>query len=100
MCRTQMAAIVGCFLTASLCQAQKVAIDPANPAVESIPGKVGGAWVFQGYRENLEDLSIDEVMVQFHVTRAQITGVLDFVAQRLREPTLPQSSLLIDAHSL
>jgi uncharacterized protein (DUF433 family) len=38
------------------------------PAVESIPGKVGGAWVFKGTRlpvatviENLEDLSIDEV---------------------------------------
>ena len=37
------------------------------PAVESIPHRVGGAWVFKGTRppiatliENLEDLSIDE----------------------------------------
>jgi uncharacterized protein (DUF433 family) len=60
-------------------------------AVESIPGKVGGAWVFRGTRlpvatviENLEDLSIDEVMEQFDVTREQISAVLDFVAQSLK----------------
>jgi uncharacterized protein (DUF433 family) len=59
------------------------------PAVESIPGKVGGAWVFTGTRlpvatviENLEDLSIDEVIEQFDVTREQVTAVLDFVALR------------------
>jgi uncharacterized protein (DUF433 family) len=34
--------------------------------------------------ENLEDLSIDEVMEQFDVTREQIAAVLDFVAQSLR----------------
>lgn len=61
------------------------------PAVESIPGKVSGAWVFKGTRlpvatviENLEDLSVDEVIEQFDVTRAQVTAVLDFVAQSLR----------------
>ncbi|MSP01887.1 MAG: DUF433 domain-containing protein [Acetobacteraceae bacterium] len=59
---------------------------------ESIPGKVGGAWVFRGTRlpvatviENLEDLSIEEVMAQFDVTRDQIVAVLDFVARSLRE---------------
>ena len=57
-------------------------------AVESVPGKVGGAWVFRGTRlpvatmlENLEDLSVDEVMQQFDVTREQIAEVLEFVAQ-------------------
>jgi uncharacterized protein (DUF433 family) len=62
------------------------------PAVESIPGKVGGAWVFRGTRlpvatviENLEDLSIEEVVEQFDVTREQIAAVLEFVAQNLRE---------------
>jgi uncharacterized protein (DUF433 family) len=61
------------------------------PAVESIPGKVGGAWVFKGTRlpvatviENLEDLSIDEVIEQFDVTREQVTAVLEFVAESLR----------------
>ena len=66
------------------------------PAVESIPGKVSGAWVFKGTRlpvatviENLEDLSIDEVIEQFDVTREQITAVLDFVAQSLRTEPVP-----------
>ena len=60
------------------------------PAVESIPGKVGGAWVFRDTRlpvatvlENLEDLSVEEVMQQFDVTREQIAAVLEFVAQNL-----------------
>lgn len=66
----------------------------ACPAVESIPGKVSGAWVFRGTRlpvatifENLEDgLTIDEIMGQFDVTREQITAVLDFAAQSLQAP--------------
>jgi uncharacterized protein (DUF433 family) len=52
---------------------------------------MSGAWVFKGTRrpvatviENLEDLSIDEVVEQFDVTRERITAVLDFVAQSLR----------------
>ena len=62
-------------------------------AVESVPGKVSGAWVFRGTRlpvatvvENLEDMSADEVMEQFDVTREQIAAVLEFVAKSLREP--------------
>ena len=50
------------------------------PAVESIPGKVSGAWVFTGTRtpvaivfENLEDgMTINEVVEQFAVTREQV----------------------------
>jgi uncharacterized protein (DUF433 family) len=60
-------------------------------AVESIPGKVSGAWVFRGTRlpvvtvfENLEDgLSIQEVMDQFDVTREQVKAVLEFAARSL-----------------
>ena len=66
------------------------------PAVESIPGKVSGAWVFKGTRlpvatviENLEDLSVDEVIEQFDVTREQVAAVLEFVAQSLRAPDVP-----------
>jgi uncharacterized protein (DUF433 family) len=77
------------------------------PAVESIPGKVSGAWVFRDTRlpvatviENLEDLSVEEVMEQFDVTREQITAVLEFVAQSLRVPVLPQHFAPADAHSL
>ena len=64
------------------------------PAVESVPGKVSGAWVFRGTRmpvatifENLEDgMTIDEIMEQFDVTRDQVTAVLDFAARSLEAP--------------
>src|SRR3954452_16041849 len=66
------------------------------PAVESVPDKVGGVWVFKGTRlpvatiiENLEDLSVDEVIEQFDVTREQVTAVLEFVAQSLRASIVP-----------
>jgi uncharacterized protein (DUF433 family) len=77
------------------------------PAVESIPGKVGGAWVFRDTRlpvatviENLEDLSVEEVMEQFDVTREQIKAVLDFVAQSLKATASEHASTPVDAHSL
>jgi uncharacterized protein (DUF433 family) len=76
------------------------------PAVESIPGKVSGAWVFRDTRlpvatviENLEDLSVEEVMEQFDVTREQIAAVLDFVAKSLQVSEPEQPSGLIDAHT-
>ena len=64
------------------------------PAVESIPGKVSGAWVFKGTRtpvavvfENLEDgMTIDEVMEQFPVSREQVQAVLEFAARSLDAP--------------
>lgn len=75
------------------------------PAVESIPGKVSGAWVFKDTRlpvatviENLEDLSVDEVMEQFDVTREQINAVLDFVAQSLKTSGPERQPAPVDAH--
>ncbi|MEO7191349.1 MAG: DUF433 domain-containing protein [Vicinamibacterales bacterium] len=64
------------------------------PAVESIPGKVSGAWVFRGTRmpvavvfENLEDgMTIDELMEQFPVSRDQVKAVLEFAAVSLHVP--------------
>ena len=61
------------------------------PAVESVPGKVSGAWVFRGTRlpvatvfENLKDgMTIEEIMEQFDVTREQVMAVLDFAARSL-----------------
>jgi uncharacterized protein (DUF433 family) len=78
------------------------------PAVESIPGKVSGAWVFKDTRmpvatvfENLEDMSIEEVMEQFDVAREQIEAVLEFVAQSLKDSPIPAQVLTpVDAHSL
>jgi uncharacterized protein (DUF433 family) len=63
------------------------------PAVESIPGKRSGAWVFRGTRmpvstvfENLQDMSIDELVEEFGVTREQVEAVLQFVAQTAEAP--------------
>ena len=66
-------------------------------AVESIPGKVSGAWVFKGTRmpvatvfENLEaGLTVEEVMEEFDVTREQINAVLEFAARSLDVGTPP-----------
>jgi uncharacterized protein (DUF433 family) len=68
------------------------------PVLESIPGKVSGAWVFRGTRvpvsailKNLKDLSVNEVIEEFpSVTRDQVRAVLDFIA-RSADPVLPRS---------
>jgi uncharacterized protein (DUF433 family) len=62
-------------------------------AVESIPGKRSGAWVFRGTRtpvsvvfENIEDLTVDELIQEFGVTREQVHSVLQFAAQSAEAP--------------
>jgi uncharacterized protein (DUF433 family) len=64
------------------------------PAVESIPGKRSGAWVFRGTRtpgstvfENLQDMSIDELVAEFGVTREQVQAVLQFAAYSTEAPS-------------
>ena len=76
-------------------------------AVESVPGRVSGAWVFRDTRlpvaiviENLEDLSVEEVMEEFDVTREQIAAVLDFVAQSLKASVPLESLSAANAHPL
>jgi hypothetical protein len=65
------------------------------PAVESIPGKVSGAWVF-----NLEaGATIEEIMDWFHLTREQIIAVLEFAARSLDPPSLPPQSGAPTAHA-
>jgi uncharacterized protein (DUF433 family) len=67
------------------------------PAVESIPGKVSGAWVFRGTRlpvsaifENLEaGASIQEIAEWFDIKPEQIKEVLDFAARSLDVPVQP-----------
>jgi uncharacterized protein (DUF433 family) len=77
------------------------------PAVESIPGKVSGAWVFKDTRmpvsivfENLEaGATIDEIMEWFHVTREQIVTVLEFAARSLDPSPPPQhATSRVNAH--
>ena len=64
-------------------------------AVESVPGKLSGAWVFRGTRipvsaifENLEDgLTIDQLLELYQgLTREQVRAVLDFAAQSVATP--------------
>jgi len=76
------------------------------PAVESIPGKVSGAWVFKDTRlpvatvfENLEaGLTVEEVMEEFAVTREQINAALHFAAKRLGAPSPPMHTTADNAH--
>lgn len=62
------------------------------PAVESIPGKVSGAWVLKGTRmpvsiifDNLKaGASIDEIMEWFEgLDREQVEAVIEFAARSL-----------------
>jgi len=66
------------------------------PAVESIPGKVSGAWVFRNTRMPVatvfagleEGMSIDELIETYDgLTREQIESVLEFAARSLEAPS-------------
>jgi uncharacterized protein (DUF433 family) len=66
------------------------------PAVESIPGKVSGAWVFKGTRmpvqtvfANLEaGMSLQEITETYDVTAGEIISAVHFVVESLeKEPT-------------
>lgn len=65
------------------------------PVVESVPGKMSGAWVFRGTRipvravfENLEDgHTVEEIVGMFDgLAREQVEAVLDFAARSLEIP--------------
>jgi uncharacterized protein (DUF433 family) len=65
-------------------------------AVESVPEKLSGAWVFRGTRlpvaavfANLEDgFTTDEIVGMFDgLTREQVNAVLEFAAQSLAAPS-------------
>jgi uncharacterized protein (DUF433 family) len=70
------------------------------PAVESVPGRLSGAWVFRDTRmpvsavfENLEaGATIDEVSEWFDITQEQIVAVLEFAARSLDPPNPPHES--------
>ena len=79
--------------------------------MESIPGKVSGAWVFKDTRmpvatvfENLESgATIDEIMEWFDVSREQIVAVLEFAARSLDPPNHPAPAncqMPVEAHSI
>jgi uncharacterized protein (DUF433 family) len=78
------------------------------PAVESVPGRLSGAWVFRNTRmpvsavfENLEaGATIEEIVEQFDITREQINAVLEFAARSLDPVSVHTASSSVDAHSL
>ena len=79
------------------------------PAVESVPGRLSGAWVFRDTRmpvssifENLEyGSSIEDIMENYNVTLEQIQEVLEFAARSLDAPPIPAGTpSMADAHSL
>ena len=77
-------------------------------ALESIPGKLSGAWVFRGTRvpvsailKNLKHMTPDQLVEDYpSVPRAQIEAVLDFLA-RSADPVFsgePVPAIVIHAH--
>lgn len=66
------------------------------PAVESVPGRVSGGWVFMGTRMpvqtvflNLEaGMSSQEITEEFDVSLDQIQAVLHFASQSLEREIL------------
>ncbi len=71
------------------------------PAVESVRGRLSGAWVFKNTRmpvsavfENIEaGATVEEIMEWFRLSREQIVPVLQFAAQSLESPAPNPSSL-------
>ncbi|MGA8598738.1 MAG: DUF433 domain-containing protein [Bryobacteraceae bacterium] len=61
------------------------------PVVESVPGRLNGAWVFRNTRmpvsavfENLEaGATVDEIAEWFRIPREQVIEVLEFAARSL-----------------
>jgi uncharacterized protein (DUF433 family) len=76
-------------------------------AVESVPGRLSGAWVFRDTRmpvsavfDNLEaGATIDEIIEQFDITREQIKAVLEFAARSLDAPAPAPAQFPVNAHS-
>jgi uncharacterized protein (DUF433 family) len=68
-------------------------------AVESVPGRLSGAWVFRDTRmpvsavfENLEaGATIDEIADWFYISKDQIIEVLEFVALSLDPASTPSA---------
>ena len=78
------------------------------PVLESVPGKVSGAWVFRGTRvpvsvilKNLKHMTMDQLGENYpSVRREQIESVLDFLAGSA-EPNFtgePVPAIVIHAH--
>ena len=81
------------------------------PAVESVPGRLSGAWVFRDTRmpvsavfENLEaGATIGEVAEWFHLREEQVADVLEFAARSLDAEQIVAGKIPLstsDAHTV
>jgi uncharacterized protein (DUF433 family) len=77
------------------------------PAAESVPGRLGGAWVFRNTRmpvsavfKNIETgATIEEIVEQFDISREHVNAVLEFAARSLDAPVpLPADGSSANAH--
>lgn len=79
------------------------------PAVESVPGRLGGKWVFRDTRMPISAVflnfaagaTIDEIIEQFDISRAEIEAILEFAARSSEaDPVIvPSVDSPVDAHS-
>ncbi len=75
-------------------------------AVESVPGRLSGAWVFLDTRmpvsavfENLEaGTTVDEIVDWFHLSKEQVIEVLEFAARSLSAP-VPVEPVSASSHN-
>ena len=75
------------------------------PAVESVPGRLSGVWVFRDTRmpvsavfENLQaGATVDEITEWFHIPKQQVIEVLEFAARSVAAPvpaeTVPAAAI-------
>jgi uncharacterized protein (DUF433 family) len=78
-------------------------------AVESVPGRVSGAWVFKNTRMPVQTVfsnlqagaTVEEVMEWFDVTREEIDAVMKFVVDSFEDaPGMEPHPEMVDAHSV
>jgi uncharacterized protein (DUF433 family) len=77
--------------------------------VESVPGRLSGAWVFRDTRMPISAVflnlaagaTIDEIVEQFDISREEIEAVLEFAAHSSEAAPVivPAADSPVDAHS-
>jgi uncharacterized protein (DUF433 family) len=78
------------------------------PVVESVPGRLNGAWVFRDTRlpvsavfENLEaGATVDQITEWFDIEKDQVIEVLDFAARSVAAPAPLDRTPAHDAHPI
>ena len=78
------------------------------PAVESVPGRLSGAWVFRDTRmpvsavfQNLEaGATVDEIAEWFHISKEQVIEVLEFAARSVAAQVPVETVPAFDARSV